>query len=195
MVLRLWCVLGLVLAGAACAGELSDPESFRQAREGAGEGDTDGTADSGTTDTNGGGGDDTTMPSDDTDVINMDTGDTTVEADTAPPVCEPIGVTALDLIETSCATEFCHSAQTMSAQLNMEPDGIEDRLYNVPAVACSDQLLIDPDNPSGSYILNKLLAVPECASQMPLASPPLNADEVQCLTDWVEALVAERQGE
>ena len=191
MTLRMICAL-LLCIGASCAGELDDPERHRAARATA-EADAGDTAAA------------TDAASSDTAVTDNDAAEDANAADTAPPpdaptveevTCDPIGVSAQERMATRCATDFCHSAETSLASLNLDPPDIAARVYGVPSTTCSGRLIIDPERPEESFLLNILSESPDCdRPRMPIAGTPFTEDEVQCVTEWIEALVAADQGE
>jgi hypothetical protein len=52
--------------------------------------------------------------------------------------------------------------------------------------ACSDKLLVDPENPRDSKLYLKVSGS-TCGSQMPLGGQ-LNGDEQACVLTWIEQL-------
>jgi hypothetical protein len=52
----------------------------------------------------------------------------------------------------------------------------------------SGMLIVDPNDPKSSLLYDKLSAVPECGSPMPLVGKALNASDKQCILSWIEGL-------
>jgi hypothetical protein len=51
--------------------------------------------------------------------------------------------------------------------------------------------LVNPTDPTNSYILIKLSPNPPSGSQMPLALPPLSSDQVACVQAWIESVASD----
>jgi hypothetical protein len=102
--------------------------------------------------------------------------------------CDELDV-ALDLLAPRCGGDACHGVPDTSpaAGLDLESPGIEGRLVGVES-ACDDRLLIDPADPEGSYLLEKLYPQPSCGAQMPLGGEALSAQELDCVHGWVSGL-------
>ena len=95
-----------------------------------------------------------------------------------------------ELIDMRCASAGCHDADTASASLNMLDDGgLAARLVGISS-SCNGLELVSADNPSSSYIVNKVSSSPTCGSIMPLNPPALSEEEVACMQDWVNNLAA-----
>lgn len=55
----------------------------------------------------------------------------------------------------------------------------------------SDKLLIEPGNPQGSYLMDKVLGTPAMKDElMPLGDDPLSPEKLQVLSDWIAAMPA-----
>ena len=98
--------------------------------------------------------------------------------------CDPV----TDIFPPSCTTSACHSAQSQQGNLDLQSAGLPQRLVGKQAHG-GPGLLIDPAHPDQSVLLLKLGDNPPFQFQMPLGAPPLSADEIACLTAWVDAAV------
>lgn len=114
------------------------------------------------------------------------------------------------LFVNKCSGIGCHDSKEPGSGLDLTSPGVEARLIDQyskfivpneedsgimlgpdggPLHDCEDRLLIDPANPSTSFLLDKVTKTkPECGDQMP-AIGTLSAKEIQCITDWVQGLV------
>ena len=96
--------------------------------------------------------------------------------------CDPVST----IFVPNCTTSSCHSARTQQGNLDLESPGLPQRLVNVQATG-GPGLLIDKTNPDQSVIYTKLSDPPPFKFQMPLGAPPLSADDVTCVQQWVHA--------
>jgi hypothetical protein len=81
----------------------------------------------------------------------------------------------------------CHdSTPQAAAGLDLN---VENRVVNVSATGegCENDILVVAGNPEGSYLLDKVLpAIGICGVSMPTGGvPPLSADEVETLRQWI----------
>ena len=97
-----------------------------------------------------------------------------------------------NIFNTTCTDAFCHDAQGMSGGLVLVAGQSYGNLVNVAPqnpVALNDGLLrVDPGHPENSFLLIKLTgpALGE-GSMMPLLKDPLTSDQIQLITDWINA--------
>jgi len=96
-----------------------------------------------------------------------------------------------------CSGDLCHSPGTPGAGLDLVSSGVGARLIGVPAThgdadggVCPPATLIDPNNPSASWILYKIGASVDCGSPMPQVGKLSNAER-QCINDFVTAVAAD----
>jgi hypothetical protein len=111
----------------------------------------------------------------------------------------PCGNVEQEIFLKTCATSLCHhdgsSGKEIAGGLDLTPPGVAARLVGkqpncVECLAtalpeCEGSLLIDPADPSASYLLQKLLRkTPLCGDQMP---PPLGPTQemIACVEQWV----------
>lgn len=98
-----------------------------------------------------------------------------------------------EIFTPRCATQYCHSQQTHSGGLVLEPDLAYGSLVGQPptvAAARGDGLLrVDPRAPENSFLLVKLSGPTSAAygSRMPLTGPPLSAAEIDLVRQWIAA--------
>lgn len=85
---------------------------------------------------------------------------------------------------TSCAGGTCHSPG--SGLVDLVSPGLADRL--VGPSACMGAPLADPDDPTGSVLYRKLAGEPACGSKMPLGQPAFTADDLACVSAFIETL-------
>jgi hypothetical protein len=98
-----------------------------------------------------------------------------------------------EIFDVSCATSFCHDVETASNNLDLTADVSYAQLVNVvptnAAAKNAGMLRVAPNDTANSYLLLKLtgpLTIP-LGSRMPLAQPMLPADQIQLVTDWINA--------
>ena len=96
--------------------------------------------------------------------------------------CDPVAT----IFIPSCTTSTCHSSRAQQGNLDLESPGLPQRLLNLQASG-GPGLIIDTKNPDQSVIYTKVTATPPFKFQMPLGAPPLSADEVTCIQQWVHA--------
>ncbi len=103
---------------------------------------------------------------------------------------------AQTVFDESCATAGCHDDVTTAANLNLKSPGVESRVVNVNAmgVGCEARILVAAGDPSGSYLLDKILGtIGVCGSRMPLLSILPDSD-VEVIRDWIIELGGSSQG-
>lgn len=99
-----------------------------------------------------------------------------------------------DVIEPKCGVPGCHGGDMPSAGLDLVADGHASRLVGVESPAgneCEERVRIDPADPEGSLLVEKLLPSPSCGTQMPPVGGELSDEELECVVQWVEELAAE----
>lgn len=102
---------------------------------------------------------------------------------TERPVCDVPAI-----FEASCAGGGCHGAEDEAAGLDLESLGVADRVSMQPATQCAG-LLADPTQPTASVLYQKVLPTNTCGATMPIGRPPLTDAELDCLVDWIAALL------
>jgi hypothetical protein len=92
------------------------------------------------------------------------------------------------VLQDKCATG-CHSAASRLGGLDLQSDGLVERLRGVKGAICSGASLIDPDAPEKSALYDKTAAEPSCGGdRMPLTGDLLTDDERACLLSWLTSV-------
>ena len=99
--------------------------------------------------------------------------------------CDPVK----DIFPPNCTTGACHSASSQQGSLDLQSPGLPARLVDKRAKG-GPGLLIDSAHPDQSVLLTKLTDTPPFQFQMPLGASPLSADEMACVTAWVQTAAA-----
>jgi hypothetical protein len=86
----------------------------------------------------------------------------------------------------SCGDTGCHGAVAPQQGLDLVSADLASRVVGVSGKACV-AVLADPANPEGSLLYSKLLPAPGCGAQMPLARPPISAEDAACVLAWIAA--------
>lgn len=100
------------------------------------------------------------------------------------------------VFKTKCAGGGCHGEpgapatfySDLGSQENLAP-----AVRDVPAKGgCTSMKLVDSANPSNSALLKVISTdyIPCTSSQMPVGSSALTAEEVACVTEWVNAVAS-----
>lgn len=99
--------------------------------------------------------------------------------------------------ELGCAN--CHSASDgQRGNLNLETGTLEElaaRLVMRRSASdnCTDELLIDADDPDSSlflHLVSPTISTPACIAKMPLGSNGVSAENYEVLIEWVDNLIA-----
>lgn len=107
-------------------------------------------------------------------------------AATAPPDPDGCGDVVTRIFVPTCGGTGCHGAAASQQGLDLVSPGVAARLVGVSGTTCL-QTLVDPQNPEASLLYQKLLPLPACGAQMPLARPPLSSADLACVRDWIAA--------
>lgn len=86
----------------------------------------------------------------------------------------------------TCGGTGCHSANASQQGLDLVSPDVASRVVGVSAKVCTSTLA-DPQNPEASLMYQKLLPLPKCGAQMPLARPPLSSADTACVLAWIAA--------
>ena len=90
-----------------------------------------------------------------------------------------------EIFTPNCTSAGCHGANP-SEGMSLLPDDIAASIIDVQSNQRSSLKRIDPNNPDGSYLLQKLRGTGANA-QMPFGGTPLSAAQIQLIVDWVNA--------
>lgn len=97
------------------------------------------------------------------------------------------------LVGSRCATSGCHTPQARAGDLDLTPDAatFAAEVLGVASAQAPGALRVAPGQPSASYLLCKV--TPDCGARapgtslMPLTGAPLGPDEIQTISDWIQA--------
>jgi hypothetical protein len=111
------------------------------------------------------------------------------DAGTSAPLPTPVCATATEIADKiltpKCGT--CHGKNAPAAGLDLVTTGIKARLLNIPARGCGGKQLVTATDVVGGHFFDKLIGgVANCGGQMPFGAPPLSAQEIKCLKDWIK---------
>jgi hypothetical protein len=88
----------------------------------------------------------------------------------------------------SCARAGCHAGVNPAGELDLRNGKSHASLVDISAVQCADgRLRVDPANPDGSYLIDKLLGRDLCAGTVMPKGGALPPAQVQIISDWVAA--------
>jgi hypothetical protein len=91
------------------------------------------------------------------------------------------------LLRDRCSRASCHGAgDGAAAGLDLSSAGAFERMFGRRSDAC-DQLLISPDGPAQSLLVQKLDGSTTCGARMPLGDPALSDTELLCVEQWITA--------
>ena len=91
-----------------------------------------------------------------------------------------------ELFVDRCGGSICHSGAEPAAGLDLVSPGVVSRLVDQKGRDCPG-ILVDPVDPEGSLLYDKLLPNTACGSPMPLGRPMLSQAELACVRDWIAA--------
>jgi hypothetical protein len=94
--------------------------------------------------------------------------------------------TQIEPLFSSCALGGCHSPPQIQEGLDLRLDKAYTSLVGVPSNQCGTTPRVDPGNPGGSYLLDKLRGVSLCDGfQMPLNTAPLPQADIDLISAWI----------
>ncbi len=91
-----------------------------------------------------------------------------------------------ELFVDRCGGSICHSGSEPAAGLDLVSPGVIARLVDQQGRDCPG-ILVDPLDPEGSLLYDKLTPSTACGSPMPLGRPMLTQAELACVRDWIAA--------
>lgn len=91
-----------------------------------------------------------------------------------------------DVFASKCGGSGCHGPTAPAQGLDLESDGVADRVVGKKATECAG-ILVDPGEPEASIVFRKMLpiGVPGCGEPMPYGRPTLSASELACVRAWI----------
>jgi hypothetical protein len=94
----------------------------------------------------------------------------------------------LAILQASCNGGSCHGAGSGQSGFAEDEEAALSFVGQSGSATCaSEGPLFDPANPEDSIVVQKLEDNPPCGSKMPFG-PPLSAEDVACLVDWIGSL-------
>lgn len=103
------------------------------------------------------------------------------------PPLQPMACDFRGIMQAKCGNATCHGAPGSSTGLDLTSAMLAARVEGRQGMgACSDKLLVDPENPRDSKLYLKVSGS-TCGSQMPLGGQ-LSSDEQACVLSWIEGL-------
>lgn len=109
-------------------------------------------------------------------------------AEVPESLCEPNTASVLETIFRATCSEgiTCHGSARPVVGLDLEAEGIEERLTGRAASWCEGEIILVPGSPEESLLYAKLTA-PPCGEQMPIRGT-VTEDDIACIARWIEAL-------
>jgi hypothetical protein len=100
------------------------------------------------------------------------------------------GCDAFGILEARCSGGSCHGAGSDLGDFAASLEQAEAFAGAAPVTpdCLEENLVIDPENPLQSLLVQKLDQTPPCGSPMPLVPPLLADEEVACLVQWIGTL-------
>lgn len=106
---------------------------------------------------------------------------------TAPVSAPTLSQLSREIFTPNCAFSGCHSGAGAAAGLSLAADRIGAQLIGVVSPV-SGRKRVDPGNPDGSYLLQKLRGDAGISgAQMPLGDAPLSATQLAAIRAWIAA--------
>jgi hypothetical protein len=81
----------------------------------------------------------------------------------------------------------CHAGASAPLGLRLEDGASHAMLVNAPSVESPSLLRVAPGNPDASYLVQKLEGTAAVGGRMPLNGPPLSADVIAVIRQWIAA--------
>jgi hypothetical protein len=104
------------------------------------------------------------------------------DAGMPPPAAPPCDFRGL--VMNKCAGSSCHGGPNASTGLDLTSPSLASRVKGrMGTGACTDKLIVDPDNPQDSKLFLKVSSS-TCGVKMPLGGS-LSASEQACVLSWI----------
>jgi len=85
----------------------------------------------------------------------------------------------------------CHVGAAAPRGLRLDSANAYNDLVNVSSQEVGNLLRVEPFNPDDSYLVRKIEGTASVGGQMPLGGPPLPAEDIQLIRDWILGGAAE----
>lgn len=79
----------------------------------------------------------------------------------------------------------CHAGAAAPLGLRLDEGASYAMLVGVASVQVPELLRVAPGNPDGSYLVHKIEGTAAVGSRMPLGGPPLSADAIAAIRQWI----------
>lgn len=90
-----------------------------------------------------------------------------------------------EIFTPTCAAAGCHAASRPAENMPLTADLIAAAIIDVPSNQLPDIKRVDPGNPDGSYLLQKVRGT-GAGAQMPIGGV-LSDEQIQRIADWIAA--------
>jgi hypothetical protein len=90
-----------------------------------------------------------------------------------------------EVFTPTCATAGCHSTVGTQSNLVLTPARSYAAIVGVASVEMPQVLRVAPGDPAGSYLYRKLTGTNITGDRMPQGLPPLPADKLKLVRDWI----------
>ena len=102
------------------------------------------------------------------------------------------GAKVTEILGRSCAVSGCHAGKNPKMKLDLGAPGLADSLLGAPSRQNGAFMLIDPEDPSRSYLLIKLTGADGMKGRkMPMMKPPLGGEDLGTVMTWVREIAAD----
>lgn len=121
---------------------------------------------------------------------NEDTNVTVLSATTEDDIFFPQDIQPI--LTAKCTNEACHDGTDPAEGMDLTEGNSHANLVGVVANQCElvdNRERVDPVNPEGSYLVDKLLGVDLCGEtvqRMPAGGDPLSENELEAISKWIE---------
>jgi hypothetical protein len=92
------------------------------------------------------------------------------------------------VLKTNCSGSSCHGAGGIGDFAETEEAALAFVGVSGSLTCAAAGPLLDPANPRGSVILQKVNGTADCGGDMPIGRPALSDTDVDCLEDWIGSL-------
>lgn len=87
------------------------------------------------------------------------------------------------IFKPTCGGGACHGIISPLIAVD-DPSGV--LIDKMAGSVCSETKYVNPTKPASGVLIKRLTGT-DCGAQMPSLLPPLSADDLKCVTDWIES--------
>jgi hypothetical protein len=80
----------------------------------------------------------------------------------------------------------CHAGASAPEGMILEEGRAYDMIVNVPSGEVPTLMRVAPGDPDNSYLFHKISGTQEVGDRMPLGLPPLDAETIAAIRQWIE---------